>query len=95
MQTQIHGFRLSPQQRRLWLLQKDSSVYQSYCAILLEGNLNQEILKAALHQVVNRHEILRTNFHTYNGVMKIPVQVISDPLIIYRLLNIIFRNKKL
>lgn len=78
MQTQIHGFRLSPQQRRLWLLQKDSSVYQSYCAILLEGNLNQEILKAALHQVVNRHEILRTNFHTYNGVMKIPVQVISD-----------------
>jgi len=32
------------------------------CAILIEGNLNTVILKAALENVVNRHEILRTTF---------------------------------
>ncbi|WP_375509328.1 amino acid adenylation domain-containing protein [uncultured Nostoc sp.] len=78
MQKQIHGFQLSPQQRRLWLLQQDSQSYQAYCAILLEGNLQYEVLKAALHQVVNRHEILRTTFHRSRGI-KIPIQVINQP----------------
>jgi amino acid adenylation domain-containing protein/non-ribosomal peptide synthase protein (TIGR01720 family) len=81
MQKQIHGFQLSPQQKRLWLLQKDSQYYQVYGAILLEGNLQLEILKAALHQVVNRHEILRTTFHQTRGI-KIPIQVINEPTLL-------------
>ncbi len=72
----IKGFRLSPQQKRLWSLQKDSVAYQSQCALLIEGKLNLELLKEALQQVVNRHEILRTTFQQRPGI-KIPIQVIS------------------
>ncbi|ARV60165.1 non-ribosomal peptide synthetase [Nostocales cyanobacterium HT-58-2] len=77
MQQQIQGFPLSPQQRHLWLLQQDSQSYLACCAILLEGNLQVEVLKAALHQVVNRHEILRTTFQRTHGT-KIPIQRIRS-----------------
>ena len=77
MQEQVHGFQLSPQQRRLWSLQHDSNAYQAQCAILLEGNLKLDILKSALQQVVNRHEILRTAFLRPRGI-KISIQVIAD-----------------
>jgi amino acid adenylation domain-containing protein len=78
MQTKtISGFRLSPQQKRLWLLQQDGFSTLASCAILLEGNLQAEILKAALQKVVERHEILRTNFRRLPG-MKTPVMVVED-----------------
>ncbi|MHC5729738.1 MAG: condensation domain-containing protein, partial [Nostoc sp.] len=81
MQEQIQGFSLSPQQKRLWLLQKDSQGYQARCAILLEGNLKKDVLKEALNQIVNRHEILRTTFHCINGVTT-PIQVINEDTLI-------------
>ncbi|WP_335214005.1 amino acid adenylation domain-containing protein [Nostoc sp.] len=77
MQEQIQGFSLSPQQKRLWLLQKDSQAYRAHCAILLEGNLKKDVLKEALNKIVNRHEILRTTFHCINGVTT-PIQVINE-----------------
>jgi amino acid adenylation domain-containing protein/non-ribosomal peptide synthase protein (TIGR01720 family) len=75
----INGFRLSPQQKYLWLLQQSASTqpYRAYCAVLIEGNLNTEILELALQKVVERHEILRTTFHTLSG-MTVPLQVITD-----------------
>ncbi|MBD2083576.1 non-ribosomal peptide synthetase [Coleofasciculus sp. FACHB-542] len=76
MQT-INGFRLSPQQNYLWLLQQDSTAYCAQCAILIEGNLKTTALKEAVQQIINRHEILRTSFHREPGI-KIPIQVISD-----------------
>jgi amino acid adenylation domain-containing protein/thioester reductase-like protein len=76
MQT-INGFRLSPQQKYLWLLQQDSGAYCAQCAILIEGNLKTTVLKEAVQQIINRHEILRTSFHREPGI-KIPIQVISD-----------------
>ncbi|MBD1892488.1 non-ribosomal peptide synthetase [Coleofasciculus sp. FACHB-SPT9] len=75
MQT-INGFRVSPQQRYLWLLQQDSAAYCAQCAILIEGNLNATALKEAVQQIINRHEILRTNFHREPGI-KVPIQVVS------------------
>ncbi|MFB2973200.1 amino acid adenylation domain-containing protein [Aerosakkonema sp. BLCC-F183] len=78
MQTKtISGFRLSPQQKRLWLLQQDGFSTQASCAILLEGNLQSKILKLALQKVVERHDILRTNFRRLPG-MKTPVMVVED-----------------
>ena len=61
----IAGFRLSPQQEHLWLLQQTAAPtpYRSQCAILLEGRFDEVRLKKALGDVVNRHEILRTTFH--------------------------------
>lgn len=77
MLKQIQGFQLSPQQKRLWLLQQDNSVYRATGAILIEGNLQVDIFKTALKQVIDRNEILRTNFYKTSGV-KIPIQVIED-----------------
>jgi amino acid adenylation domain-containing protein len=73
----INGFRLSPQQRRLWLLQQGSSAYRAQSAILIEGGLRPEVLKEAVYRIVRRHEILRTTFHSLPG-MKLPVQVVAE-----------------
>lgn len=72
-----NGFRLSPHQKRLWLLQQDSSAYLTQSTVLIQGNLQLEILKAALQQVVNRHEILRTNLCRLPSI-KTPVMVVAD-----------------
>ena len=75
----IEGYRLSPQQKHLWSLQQtDQSLpYRTQCAVLAEGNLSTEILKAALQDVINRHEILRTTFESLPGMI-FPLQVIAD-----------------
>ncbi|GAX38385.1 non-ribosomal peptide synthetase [Nodularia sp. NIES-3585] len=75
----IEGYRLSPQQRHLWSLQQlDSTLpYRAQFSLMIEGNLNHEILEVALEKLVNRHEILRTNFCFLPG-MTIPLQVIAD-----------------
>lgn len=74
----IEGFRLSPQQRHLWGLQQNKSqqTYRVRGAILITGNLDKEMLKSALQNVVNRHEILRTSFHCLPG-MTLPLQAIA------------------
>lgn len=76
-QAAINGFRLAPQQERLWSLLADGSSYRAQCALLIEGNLDSNLLKAACQQLVDRHEILRTTFHRLPG-MKLPVQVIAE-----------------
>ncbi len=80
MQKQvIEGFQLSPQQKHLWLLQQAShnQHYRVECAIYIEGKLNKNILESALQHVVDKHEILRTNFCFLDG-MKMPLQVIKE-----------------
>ncbi|MEG4044872.1 amino acid adenylation domain-containing protein [Microcoleus sp. Pol17_C1] len=76
MQT-INGFRLSPQQNYLWLLQQDSPAYRIQSAISIEGSLQAHRLKKALEKVSDRHEIIRTSFQRKAG-LKIPIQVISE-----------------
>ncbi|MEH2171962.1 non-ribosomal peptide synthetase [Nostoc sp.] len=78
MLEEMQGFRLSPQQKHLWQLQEINSLsYRSQCAVLIEGVIDINILKQALEQLVNRHEILRTNFHCLPG-MSIPLQVLTN-----------------
>ncbi|MDJ0658848.1 MAG: amino acid adenylation domain-containing protein [Crocosphaera sp.] len=71
------GFRLSPQQERVWLLQclEPSYEYQIDALLNIEGNLDIERLKTAIYQVMERHEILRTTFPCLPG-MSIPFQQI-------------------
>ncbi|AFZ11271.1 amino acid adenylation domain protein [Crinalium epipsammum PCC 9333] len=73
----INGFRISPQQKRVWSLQQDSLAYCVQACILLEGNLKKDILKSALEQVISRQDILRTDFLKPTG-FKTPVQVINE-----------------
>ncbi|BAY15303.1 amino acid adenylation domain-containing protein [Anabaenopsis circularis NIES-21] len=79
MFQEIQGFQLSPQQKHLWQLQQtDSQIYQVKAAVSITGNLDIQLLRNALETVVNRHEILRTNYKCLPG-MTIPVQVITEP----------------
>src|SRR5689334_1485865 len=78
MQKHVEGFRLSPQQARLWLLKgQNPADHLSQCAILVEGTLDEEALKRAVRETVARHDILRTGFYSRPGV-KIPLQVIEE-----------------
>lgn len=79
-QAIIEGFALSPQQKRLWLLQQSGSDYYSQCTVLIEGELNKAALSEALEKVVVRHEILRTTFHALPGV-DIPIQAIKTNVV--------------
>src|SRR5262245_14619074 len=75
----LEGYRLSPQQRRLWgLLRRGSNgAYQTKCAVTIKGRLESRSLKTALEKIIARHEILRTTFHCLPG-MTIPMQVINE-----------------
>jgi len=80
MQTIVaEGFRLSPQQKRLWsqIDGTESVAYRVQCAVLIEGRLESAVLKSAIEDVVARHEILRTTFQ-YRAGIKLPLQVIAD-----------------
>ncbi len=75
----IQGFQLSPQQRRVWLLQSavKKTTYLVKCTLLIEGYLQVEKLKQVWKKVINNHEILRTKFQCLSE-MKFPLQVIGD-----------------
>jgi amino acid adenylation domain-containing protein len=74
----IHGFAMSPAQRRLWpLLGCDvEGRLRAGCVVAAGGSLTMGRLRAALARVLQRHEILRTSFHCPPG-FDLPVQVIG------------------
>ncbi len=76
MATQlIQGYRLSPQQHHLWRLQEHSAIYRTQCCTRIEGELQTQVLRRAIEQVVQRYEILQTVFCTRPGI-KAPLQVV-------------------
>jgi amino acid adenylation domain-containing protein/non-ribosomal peptide synthase protein (TIGR01720 family) len=80
MQTvSIEGFRLSPQQKRLWMLKQSESSqpYRAQYALLINGSLNTTLLESAIKNVLEKHEILRTKFQALPE-MNFPLQVITD-----------------
>ena len=86
---------LSLAQQRLWFLNQldpDSPVYNIGAALRMKGRLNVAALERAFHQIVQRHENLRTNFVQIHGtphtvirdggdwqLQKIDVRHLSDP----------------
>ncbi|CAG0936136.1 surfactin family lipopeptide synthetase A [Thermoflexales bacterium] len=70
---------LSFAQQRLWflnLLEPNSAAYNIPGAIRVQGSLNISILEESLHEMVGRHESLRT---TFNLIEDIPVPVVASP----------------
>lgn len=68
---------LSFAQQRLWVLaqlEPDSTAYNIPIALRVKGALDIAALERSFHEVVDRHEALRTRFHSLNGV---PMQVIG------------------
>ncbi|HVR96269.1 MAG TPA: condensation domain-containing protein, partial [Thermoanaerobaculia bacterium] len=78
-QPVAQGFRLSPQQRRLWSLQKEAEgfPYRARAVARIEGRLDRAALAAALEDVAARHEILRTTFPKLPG-LSLPAQAIRE-----------------
>ena len=74
-----HGFRLSPQQRQIWISQQASpgQPFRVVASFLVNAKFDRDRIRRALTTVVDRHEILRTTFVRPAGV-KIPFQVISE-----------------
>ena len=69
---------LSFAQQRLWFLnalEPDSAFYNIPIMVRLEGQLNQAALEQSLNEIIQRHEVLRTNFITLDGQ---PIQVIHS-----------------
>src|SRR5215207_5370534 len=80
----VEGYRPSPQQRRVWSLQRrdeshasDATPYRAVCAVDIEGELDVRVLRAAVSDVVERQEVLRTTFRSVRG-MSFPLQVVED-----------------
>jgi FkbH-like protein len=70
---------LSFAQQRLWFidqLESNNTAYNTPAALRLTGRLNVAALRQAMGVVVQRHEVLRTSFHMFEGR---PVQVIASP----------------
>jgi hypothetical protein len=77
MQEQASGFCLSLQQKRLLSLGNDGTTNRARCAILLEGEVDEATLREALRKVVQRHEVLCTDFRHVPGI-KLPLQFIDE-----------------
>ncbi|HEY6802283.1 MAG TPA: amino acid adenylation domain-containing protein [Pyrinomonadaceae bacterium] len=79
MNKTIEGFRLSPQQSRIWQSQQRGPGVptQARCAVLIEGRLSSIQLREAIEKVIARHEILRTTFQRLPG-LEMPLQVIKE-----------------
>ncbi|TCP57968.1 amino acid adenylation domain-containing protein [Tumebacillus sp. BK434] len=80
---------LSFSQQRLWFLDQleaSTDAYHIPLAVRLSGALNTAALEQSLHEIVQRHEALRTNFLTAEGT---PQQVIREsallPLLVFDL----------
>ncbi|MGA3081756.1 MAG: condensation domain-containing protein, partial [Terracidiphilus sp.] len=65
------GLALTSAQQRMWFLaesEPESPVYNRPFAYRLKGSLDLFRLQMSLDRVVERHEILRTNYHQHDGI---------------------------
>jgi amino acid adenylation domain-containing protein len=74
-----NAFPLSIMQQRLWFLEQLSPGNLAYvipAAVRIRGNLDVEVLRAVVNEIVRRHESLRTTFELREGK---PAQIVKAP----------------
>src|SRR6202451_3937242 len=78
---QLRTYPLSYSQQRMWFidqLEPMSPLYNMPFAKRVIGPLNKEALRRSLHDIVARHEILRTRFPQRNGVAVQEVMPVTE-----------------
>ncbi|GAA5531105.1 amino acid adenylation domain-containing protein [Herpetosiphon gulosus] len=81
-QHAVEHFRLSPQQTHTWLVQPQSQQpLGTWLVVGLTNTLSHERWQAALDQVIERHEALRTRFEQIAG-LKLPAQVLHTQTVV-------------
>jgi amino acid adenylation domain-containing protein len=78
---------VSHAQKRIWLLSQfmeEKSAYNMSSAYVLKGELNYDALEGAFTAIIDRHEILRTNFISENGEVK---QRIHPPSLLTKIIS--------
>lgn len=84
----IQGFRLSPQQKRLWALQQMFGPACAQGTLVIQGPLDVARLERAVNAAVAKHEAFRTVFCREPGV-KVPLQVIvEDGQLVWEIIEI-------
>jgi amino acid adenylation domain-containing protein len=75
-ENDVVGYRLSPQQLRLWHVQQsgDWRHLNAACSVVVDGAFDEAVFLDVVRGVVAKHEILRTAFRCPPGVT-VPVQV--------------------
>lgn len=77
-------YKATSYQKRLWFLyqtNKLSTAYTVGIAVMLNGNLRQDILKKSLNFIVKKHEIFRSNFlQEKNDIFQIITPKLDVPL---------------
>ncbi|HEV8577638.1 MAG TPA: amino acid adenylation domain-containing protein [Thermoanaerobaculia bacterium] len=80
----LDGAPLSFAQQRLWFLDRlepGSPFYNVPSAVRLQGDLDSAALEAAFHEIVRRHEALRTRFRESAGrPVQLAIESVSVPL---------------
>ena len=75
----VEGYRFSPQQLRLWSIQRELGTTFARCSVAIDGPLDVPRLEAALQRLLERHSILRTSFCSVPGV-PVPLQVVAEDI---------------
>src|SRR5438477_4561774 len=74
------AFPASIGQQRIWFLDRlhpTLPIFNIPLAVGMQGPLDAAVLEKAIHQIIGRHEILRTSFHLQNGR---PVQAVGSSI---------------
>jgi amino acid adenylation domain-containing protein len=84
-QDRSNGIPISLAQERLWFLyqrDKESTAYYMPSALEIRGTLNVEVFEQSFHEVIQRHEVLRTTFMQVDNNIR---QIIHADKVISRL----------
>lgn len=85
--TSVVGYRVSPQQARLWALHEQGVSCVARCTIWIHGAIGTPAIRGAVELAVCRHEILRTTFRVHPRTGE-PLQIVDDsPRVSWRVLE--------
>ena len=71
------GYRISPQQERLWRSLHAEATPRSVVVLRLSSAIDRERLAGAVQSLVERHSILRTTFQAPPS-LNVPLQIVND-----------------